>query len=334
MRLPVPRCALTADLFEALSSGDASRLPVGASVPTYDDPVSDDGAQLALWVCYELHYRGFEQVSDSWEWHPSVLALRSALEHQFLHALTSHVSIPAGEGSVTERLWELVQNDAGASPSAYLLRDGTRGQFREFVQHRSVYQLKEADPHTWAIPRLAGRSKAALVEIQMDEYGNGDPARMHSTLFARVLRYFDVDDDYGAHVDVAPGVTLALTNLISMFGLHRRWRGALAGHLAAFEMNSSEPSRRLARALRNLGGDDEACSFYDVHVTADALHEQVAAYDLCGTLAKDEPALADDILFGAAAGLHVESLFAEHVLSRWESGLSSLRARDRMPLRC
>lgn len=30
------------------------------------------------------------------------------------------------------------------------------------------YQLKEADLHTWAIPRLAGRSKAALVSIQAE----------------------------------------------------------------------------------------------------------------------------------------------------------------------
>ena len=27
---------------------------------------------------------------------------------------------------------------------------------REIAVHRSGYQLKEADPHTWAIPRLNG----------------------------------------------------------------------------------------------------------------------------------------------------------------------------------
>jgi hypothetical protein len=193
------------------------------------------------------------------------------------------------------------------------------------MQHRSVYQLKEADPHTWAIPRLSGRAKAALIEIQMDEYGEGDPGRMHSTLFAGVLRFLGLDDSYGAYVGRAPGVTLALTNVISLFGLHRRLRVALAGHLAVFEMNSSEPSRRIARGLRKHGADDDACRFYDVHVTADALHEQVAAYDLCGALAQDEPVLAEDIIFGAAACLHVDALFADHVLGQWRAGRSSLR---------
>ena len=42
---------------------------------------------------------------------------------------------------------------------------------REFAVHRSAYQLKEADPHTWVIPRLRGRGEGRLVEIQPDEYG-------------------------------------------------------------------------------------------------------------------------------------------------------------------
>ena len=60
--------------------------------------------------------------------------------------------------------------------------------------HRSVYHLREADPHTWAIPRLAGRAKAALVEIQIDEYGGGRPERMHAELFRTTMRELGLDD--------------------------------------------------------------------------------------------------------------------------------------------
>jgi hypothetical protein len=90
-------------------------------------------------------------------------------------------------------------------------------------------------------------------------------------------------------------------------------------------MTSSAPCRRYAAGLRRLGGDDDACAFYDVHVTADALHEQLALHDLCGGLAVAEPELADDIVFGAAACLLVERRFAEHVLDAWQHGRSSLR---------
>ncbi|SNT63840.1 Iron-containing redox enzyme [Streptosporangium subroseum] len=74
--------------------------------------------------------------------------------------------------------------DAGGPRlSTFLERKAVLDQFREFATHRSIYHLKEADPHTWAIPRLRGRTKAALVEIQIDEYGGGRLERMHSELF-------------------------------------------------------------------------------------------------------------------------------------------------------
>ncbi len=98
-----------------------------------------------------------------------------------------------------------------------------------------------------------------------------------------------------------PGTTMATVNLMSMFGLHRRWRGAIVGHLAGFEMTSTEPNRRYAQALRRLGFDRDALHFYDEHVEADATHEVLAAKHLAGGLAEQDPSLADDILFGAAA---------------------------------
>ena len=191
--------------------------------------------------------------------------------------------------------------------------------------HRSLYQLKEADPHSWVIPRLSGRAKAALVEIQVDEYGDGNADRMHAEMYKGVLRGFDLDVSYGAYLDAVPGITLALTNVMSLFGLRRELRGALVGHLAAYEMTSSEPCRRYAKGLRRLGMGDDVCAFFDVHVTADALHEQVAAHDLCGSLAADEPELTEQIIWGAAACLYIDTRFAEHVMGRWAAGQPSLR---------
>ena len=94
-------------------------------------------------------------------------------------------------------------------------------------------------------------------------------------------------------------MTLATVNLMSLLGLHRRLRGAIVGHLALFEMTSSVPNRRYANGLRRLGfaaGD----RFFDEHVVADAVHENIAAVDLAGGLAAPGPALAADILWGAA----------------------------------
>lgn len=291
------------------------------------DPLTDEDLQLALFLCYELHYRGWAGVAEEWEWQPSLLALRARAERSFEAALRRLVGpLPAVlPEDVPSALIALTRADHGPSLAATLQRRATLAQFREFVVHRSIYHLKEADPHSWAIPRLGGAAKAALVEIQMDEYGGGRPERMHAELFRVTMDRLGLDSGYGVHLDAAPAVTLATSNLISLFGLHRRLRGALVGHLAAFEMTSSLPNRRYGNGLRRLGLDEAATRFYDEHVEADAVHEQIAAYDLCGGLARAEPRLAVDILFGAAACLTVDGLFAGHLLASWAAGGSSLR---------
>src|SRR3712207_5152098 len=114
-------------------------------------------------------------------------------------------------------------------------------------------------------------------------------------------------------------------NRRSCLGLHRRRRGAIVGHLAAFEMTSSLPNRRYGNALRRLGFDADATWFFDEHVEADAVHEQIAARDLAGGLVEAEPELLADVLLGARACLALDGLAARHLLDCWQRGASSLR---------
>jgi Iron-containing redox enzyme len=301
---------------------------VAALVSEVSDPLADDDLQLALYLCYELHYRSFPGIDPDWEWDPGLLAARAVMERGFLAALEAEVpaELKLDPGRVGERLFELEEEDQGVSLSRYLERQADLAQFREFVVHRSAYQLKEADPHSWAIPRLAGAAKSALLEVQNDEYGGGRAARMHSALFAKTMRALGLADRENAYLGLLPGTTLATVNLISAFGLHRGRRGALVGHLAMFEMTSAQPNRRYGNALRRLGCDAEATDFYDEHVEADAVHENIAAYDLAGGLARAEPRLAPDILFGACSLLRLEDRFGRALLAAWEEGRSSLRS--------
>jgi Iron-containing redox enzyme len=315
--LPRPRGAVTELLIDALAG------PV-QPLPAAPDASDEEDLQLALYLCYELHYRGLPGVEERWEWAPSLLALRSELERRFESDLRRAVPVPEPGDSMDLALRAIEDTDDSPSLSKHLERRGTLEQFLEFVIHRSAYQLKEADPHSWALPRLSGAPKAAMVEIQADEYGGGDPRRIHAQLFGDTMDALGLDSRYGAYVEHIPGVTLATVNLMSMFGLHRRLLGAIVGHLALFEMTSSVPNRRYANGLRRLGVP-EATGFFDEHVVADAVHENVAAVDLAGGLARAEPALEPDILWGAAALIELEGRFARHLLESWETGRSSLR---------
>jgi len=321
---PVARGPLSSAVLSAL------RRPPGYLGPTPPmpdvDALVDDDLQLALYCCYELHYRGLAGAHPDWEWDPGLIALRADMERAFLHRLRDEIA-PAGldhGGDVGGALVEMIAGASGPSLSTFLHDSGTLEQFREFCVHRSAYQLKEADPHTFAIPRLGGDAKAAMVEIQHDEYGCGRSADMHSTLFAATLTALDLDPRYGTYLDRLPAVTLATVNLISLFGLHRRWRGATVGHLAVFEMTSVEPMGRYSRALARMGVGPEGRRFFDVHVAADARHGVVALERMVAGLIEIEPQLGDDLLFGAAALLAVEERFARHLLAAWSAPRSSL----------
>jgi hypothetical protein len=146
------------------------------------------------------------------------------------------------------------------------------------------------------------------------------------------MRALDLDPRYAAYRDLLPGITLATTNLVSMFGLHRALRAACVGHLALFEMTSVGPMGRYATACTRLGLDDAARAFYDVHVDADAWHEQVAQHDLVGGLLAAEPAAGGMVLFGARALTHVETRMATAILAAWDRGATSLRQPLPAPL--
>jgi len=327
LQLPEPRGAVSEHLFARLARPVHALPPAPALV--VDDPLADEDLHLSLYLCYELHYRGLPGVADAWEWEPSLLALRRELEAVFEGGLRDALGDPAGDvdpGEVDLALRAIDDADDAPSLSKHLERRGTLEQVLEFVVHRSAYQLKEADPHSWALPRLTGGPKAAIVEIQADEYGGGRAERIHAQLFADAMDALGLDDRYGAYLDAIPGITLATVDLMSLFGLHRRWRGAIVGHLALFEMTSAVPNRRYASALRRLGLGERATAFFDEHVEADAVHESVAAVDLAGGLVRQEPGLGRDVLWGARALALLEGRWARHLLEAWEEGRSSLRA--------
>ena len=209
---------------------------------------------------------------------------------------------------------------------SYFLRDeGSWEQMREYFAHRSLYHLKEGDPHAWAIPRLSGQAKASFVAVEFDEFGAGRGARVHQQLFADLLDAADLDSTYLGYLDDVPAPTLAVVNLMSLFGLHRRLRGAAVGHFAATEVTSPPGSRRMVQALERLDAPEPCRAFYAEHVEADAVHEQVVRTDVVGDLVAREPELDADVVFGIRAFDVVETRLADHLMECWQTGTPSLR---------
>lgn len=318
-RLPAPRGPLSTALIDHLRTGT----PLLPRIRDDIDALADDDFHLALWCCYELHYRGFDDVEDAAEWDLQVLAFRVDLEGRFERALRDEHATAVLPENPSAAL-RMISTWAGPPLARIIEETGTIEHLREFAIHRSSYQLKEADPHTWAIPRLSGPGRSALIEIQVDEYGEGRPGEAHAEIFAAAMRDLGLDETFGHYIDRLQGATLATDNLVSMFGLNRRLRGALIGHLALFEMCSVIPMGRYLTAARRVGGLPALEQFYEVHVEADAHHARLALDEMVAKFIDYEPELGADIIFGAAALSRVEARMARSILQAWEAGETSL----------
>ncbi|MFF4800306.1 iron-containing redox enzyme family protein [Streptomyces sp. NPDC001351] len=318
--LPEPRGPLSAAVLGLLRGSVPESIPPAADRAPYGEDL-----QLALYVLYELHYEGFQGVPEGLEWDSGLLACRAAIEDRFLGALRADVPVD-GTDTARQALDELQVEpvEPVGSVSHFLRDEGDLGHLREYAALRSLYHLKEADPHAWVIPRLHGRAKAAMVAVEFDEFGAGRADEIHAQLYADLMADLGLETAYGHYVDAAPAEALATVNLMSLFGLHRALRGALVGHFAAVEVTSSPASRRLAEAMRRAGAGRAAVRFYTEHVEADAVHEQVVRHDVVGGLLESDPDLEADVVFGIRTTGQLEDALAARLLADW-------RRRDRVP---
>src|SRR3954452_12871212 len=119
---PVPRGPLSGTVLGALraapgalSLDDAATLDLS----NVADPLADDDFHLALYCCYELHYRGFDGVDELWEWDPALLALRARLEDVFetglAEALAGWTPPPADATTMDVALRAIIDADDGPS---------------------------------------------------------------------------------------------------------------------------------------------------------------------------------------------------------------------------
>lgn len=322
-KLPTPRGDLSEHVLATL------RTPAGFRALAQIDPIDEEDEAITLFVLQEISYRPFADVDPRWEEDSSFLVLRAILESRLEQRVRDHLPPTPRRGRLADSVRALLDESTGPSLSRWVADHGDLEHLRELTVHRSAYQLKEADPHSFAIPRLVqGRAKAALLEIQADEYGRHIPANSHAQLFAATMVALGLNPASGPDLDRLPASTLTTNTFLNLLGRSRRLAGACLGHLAVFEMTSVEPMARYAAAVRRClpaGSATTGARFFDVHVAADGYHEVLAVDELLGGLEVEHPELADEALFGAAGLMIVEHDFSQHLLGAWTADQTSLR---------
>ncbi|MGD0056112.1 MAG: iron-containing redox enzyme family protein [Acidimicrobiales bacterium] len=321
--LPRPRGPFSAYVLSTLKGGAGG---IGLSPPVCEtDALGDDDLSLALFFCYEALYCG---VTDGrWEWDPGLQTFRAELEQTFERRLRDEIAVPISSLplEVASLLEEMIQAAREPSLSRFLVEVGTLGQFCEFFIHRPVHQSKGADPYALEAARLT-RESLATFERHVEQHGSGDDGDVPLTMYGDVMTALGLDVTYGSYVDVLSGVTLDSVNVISMFDLHPRWRTAFVGHLTAFEMLSVGRSRGFRESLLRFGIGQGSQHSFDAGRTTVG-HRPSIARDQLVALARAEPELVVDLLFGSAVLVTLERRFTAHLLGAWAGNRSSLVER-------
>ena len=299
----------------------AARGALLAGTPATMSPAADPfdrDTQLAWFMLNETSFGGWRDVDDDAEWDPAVVGLRRQFENWFVDTVGVDRDVVDPVGLVRD----ILAADDGVSMSRYLSEFGTSDQVMESLQLRHPYQSKEADPHTFAIPRLSGTVKRALCEIQSGEYGVGHRST-HAELFCDALAALDDLGDCGL-VERLPGVAFATSNLVTMGGLNRARRGIAVGQLALFEMDSVKPNGTMVEVCDRLQLPAATRRFFDVHVMADAEHEVIAQQAFLIDYPIREPEQLCNVLFGIRAQHVIDVALAHHALRAWTNGVSAL----------
>lgn len=227
------------------------------------------------------------------------------------------------ETPVSQRIYDVMHSDTTAPLSLFMEHHGTLEDFQRYLKHRSLYQLKEADPHTLGIPHATGLAKQWLMKIQAGEYGVDEEDRvMHSTLFAKTMADCGLKSAQNVYINEVTSCAFILSNVLSLFAFNRRLTPALFGHLAGVETTSVEPMTGYFHAAQRLGLSKTAQQFFKVHTLADVEHEQWG-FQMVDQLATQDPSVSDLIVFGAQALRVAEETFTRQLHPRYDSVITA-----------
>lgn len=286
-RLPEARGALSASVLAQLRDGATAPVPADLSID-----VEDDDAQLAFWLLNIVGVADFHRVHDAGLGRASS-PLESALTDRFAQELRRLVPTDASAAptDLVAFLDELRARPAAATP-----RTGAADEVVAAFAAKAPYLGWEADPHTFLLAVVEPELKQPLATIQAGEYGVGH-GQPHARIYRECLAALGLSVTDA--VEDASGPDLALANSAWLFARHRRLRGASLGQLCFLEVDSVEPCRERVSAWDAAGLPAEGRRWYDVHVLADAEHQDIVRHDLVPRIEERAPWLVPDVAFGA-----------------------------------
>lgn len=85
-------------------------------------------------------------------------------------------------------------------------------EFRTLVQEFALDGLTEAQSFYYVMPRLPLSAQLPMLRILIDEFGSGNPQRMHTQLYVKLLQELRMPTSAAAYLDRIEGTSFAFVN--------------------------------------------------------------------------------------------------------------------------
>ncbi len=132
--------------------------------------------------------------------------------------------------------------------------------------------LIEASRMTFILGGASNEVQCILTRIFLEEYGNGQLQRKHSTFFAKMLAEFNLKTEPEAYFDLIPWEVLAVINHSFLLTSRRRHFLRYIGGLTYFEVAGPAAYRTYLTAAQRLGLSEAAMGYWELHIREDERH--------------------------------------------------------------
>lgn len=253
--------------------------------------------------------------------------IRDNLEREFRESLASKrdgllSAPPADRSELASWFAELA---TGTHPHenpqwpAFIREEISLEQLKQIVSHRSLFFLREPDPWIYAVPTLAGVAKAGLMDLLLDEYGWGKLDHMHSTIYAKLMESLGLETALDHYEPSTPWQFLATQNHQWMLALTPGLSRQLLGTIYLTEADSPAAMNNYLAAWKRLEiSDADVIHFYELHVTADENHRDVALQEVLMPVCDLDPNASHEIACGIFDGKSLEADYANNLLDGFE----------------
>jgi hypothetical protein len=204
-------------------------------------------------------------------------------ERDWMADLVRHVRQQASPiGTVAllhSALEELVYGQPPSPASQWLAHEMSREQLQMLMSEYAIDGLTEAIAMFAIIPRLQGTAQSAVMRVLIDEFGCGNPQRVHSELFRKLLHELALPDDLQVYLGTVNEESLAFVNLyhyLTKRAPHVDW---YLGALAYTEMVIPVSFAGFATACQRLGIRHRAYFTEHIHIDAYHTHDALLALE-------------------------------------------------------